>query len=126
MQTQQRSVHKQSCEHHLQQSAKRSLSTGLLSLAFGALLLSPLSLRADDRMVTHKVAPVYPDMARRMHITGTVRVVTTVDAGGNVVKVEGLGNNKILSNAAEDAVKHWKFAPGDGTATVTIEITFDN
>lgn len=125
MQTQQRSLHTLSSEHHLQQSVKRGLSTRLLYLAVGALLLSPLSLRAEDRVVVHKVAPIYPDMAKRMHITGTVRVVTTVDPAGNVVKVEGLGNNKILSNAAEDAVRRWKFAPGDGTATLTIEITFD-
>lgn len=106
-------------------SAKGVFSTGVLCLALGILLFSPSSLRADDRAVVHKVPPVYPELAKRMHITGSVRVVTTVDASGDVVKVEGQGNNKLLSGAAEDAVKHWKFAAGDGTATVIIEINFD-
>jgi TonB family protein len=104
---------------------KRFSSTALLLLAFGFVLATPSVMRADDRAVVRKVPPVYPEMAKRMHITGSVRVVTTVDAAGEVLKVEGMGTNKILSGAAEDAVKRWKFAPGDGTSTVTIQIDFN-
>lgn len=104
---------------------QRVVSSRSLYVALALLLISPLPLHADDRAVVRKVAPVYPEMAKRMHITGSVRVLTTVDASGEVVKVEGQGSNKILSGAAEDAVKHWKFAPGDGTATVTIQIDFN-
>lgn len=104
--------------------AKRS-SSRLVYATFGFLLLCTPSLFADDRAVVHRVPPVYPEMAKRMHISGTVRVLTTVDATGTVTKVEGQGSNKILSGAAEDAVKHWKFAAGDGIATVTVQINFD-
>ena len=108
----------------IQKTSTFSRFVPALVLAFG--ILTPAALHADDRAVVHKIAPVYPEMAKRMHITGSVRVVTTVDPSGSVVKVEGQGTNKILSSAAEDAVKRWKFAPGDGTATVTIQINFDN
>lgn len=106
-------------------SRRKQASVGMLSIALGLLFLNPLQAHADDRPVVHKVAPVYPEMAKRLHITGTVKVLTTIDAGGSVTKVEGQGSNKILSSAAEDAVKHWKFAAGSGVDTMTIQINFD-
>lgn len=104
---------------------RKGLSAGLLSVALGLFLVNPLAAHADDRAVVHKVPPTYPEMAKRLHISGTVKVVTTIDAAGSVTKVEGQGSNKILSAAAEDAVKHWKFAPGSGVDTMTIQINFD-
>ena len=106
-------------------SLRKTVSFGMLSLALGFLFLNPLQAHADDRPVVHKVPPVYPEMAKRLHITGTVKVLTTIDATGSVTKVEGQGSNKILSSAAEDAVKHWKFAAGSGVDTMTIQINFD-
>jgi TonB family protein len=103
-------------------SSKRFL---FLVLGF-VVALAPFPLRADERAIVHKVAPVYPEVAKRMHISGTVRVLTTVDAAGAVLKAEGQGSNKLLSGAAEDAVKRWKFAPSDGTSTLTIQINFEN
>jgi TonB family protein len=108
-------------------SSRRKLASfGIFSLVLGALLLNPLAAHADDRAVVHKVPPIYPEMAKRLHITGTVKVVTTVDAAGSVTKVEGQGSNKILSSAAEDAINQWKFAAGSGSDTMTIQINFDN
>jgi TonB family protein len=107
-------------------SPRKMVSFGMLSLALGLLFLNPLQAHADDRPIVHKVPPVYPEMAKRLHITGTVKVLTTIDATGSVTKVEGQGSNKILSSAAEDAVKHWKFAAGSGVDTMTIQINFDN
>ncbi len=99
-------IHTSPLSHCTSPAGNRSKapSAGLLSLVLLALLFCTLPLHADDRAVVHKIAPVYPEMAKRMHITGTVRVVTTVDASGAVTKVEGLGSNK----------------------TVTIQINFDN
>lgn len=107
------------------ESRRKRSSIALLSVALGLFLLNAVAAHADDRTIVHKVAPAYPEMAKRLHITGTVKVLTTIDATGAVTKVEGQGSNKILSAAAEDAVKHWKFAPGSGIDTMTIQINFD-
>ena len=95
----------------------------LLALAFLALAVT--LLYAQDRAAVHKVPPVYPPIARQMGITGTVVVTTTVDASGKVIKAESNSGNKLLAASAIDAVKQWKFAPGDGTDTFPVSVNFE-
>jgi len=79
---------------------------------------------ADDRAVKSRVAPIYPDIARRMKISGSVKIEATVDAEGKVSETKTVSGNRILAPAAEDAVRKWKFAPGAGTAKVSVEVDF--
>ena len=74
---------------------------------------------AEERAVKSRVAPVYPELAKRMKIMGVVKVEATVDADGKVTDAKALSGSHTLAPAAEDAVRKWKFAPGDGTAKVT-------
>lgn len=46
-----------------------------------------LCARADERAVKLKVAPVYPEIAKRMKIGDVVRLEVTVDPDGKVVDV---------------------------------------
>jgi TonB family protein len=94
-----------------------------LALALIACAVAPL--HAQERTAVHKVPPTYPAVARQMGITGTVIVTTTVDPAGKVVKAESTSGNKLLAFAAIDAVKQWKFAPGDTTETFPIAVTFE-
>jgi TonB family protein len=95
----------------------------LLAAVFLLLIAAPL--RAQERAAVHKVPPTYPPIARQMGITGTVIVTTTVDATGKVVKAESTSGNKLLAASAIDAVKQWKFAPGDGPATFPVSVNFE-
>ena len=79
---------------------------------------------ASDRAVKNKVPPVYPELAKRMKISGVVKVQATVDADGKVVGVKSLNGNSALQNAAEEAVRKWKFVPGAGTDTVDVDVNF--
>src|SRR4051794_16051928 len=79
---------------------------------------------ANDRAVKTKVPPVYPELAKRMKITGVVKVEATVDADGKVTGVKTVSGNSSLQSAAEEAVRKWKFVPGDGTATVDVDVNF--
>jgi TonB family protein len=94
-----------------------------------AVLLALLAIttdtaRADERAVKSRVQPVYPELAKRMKITGLVSVQATVDAGGKVTDAKATNGNRLLSGAAEDAVRKWKFVPGEGVSVVTVEINF--
>jgi TonB family protein len=107
-------------------TVRRCAVRGLGRLA-ALLLLALLALparAADDREVKSKVAPVYPELAKRMKITGVVKVEATVDAEGKVTDVKTLRGSHTLSPAAEDAVRKWRFVPGPGTSTVDVDINF--
>jgi TonB family protein len=112
----------------LRQPSLHTASAGVKKALLFFVLLLPLavtSLAAQERATVHKVPPVYPPLARQMGVTGSVTVTTTVDASGKVIKAESTSGNKLLANAAIDAVKQWKFAPGDGTETFPVTINFE-
>jgi TonB family protein len=82
------------------------------------------AMAADSRAVKSRVAPIYPEIARRMKISGVVKVEATVDAEGKVTEVKMISGNSLLAFAAEDAVRKWKFEPGPGVAKVEVSLTF--
>jgi protein TonB len=61
--------------------------------------------------VAIKVQPDYPAVARQLKIEGSVELEAAVSAAGEVTKVQIVSGNAILTNAAVQAVKHWKFKP---------------
>jgi TonB family protein len=94
-------------------------------LAFAFLLTALAPLHAQERTAVHKVPPTYPPIARQMGITGAVVVTATVDPSGKVIKAESTSGNRLLASAAIEAVKQWKFAPGDNTETFPVTINFE-
>jgi TonB family protein len=104
-----------------QKCGSRLIKAAALALILGALVPAGA---ANDRLVKSKVPPVYPELAKRMKITGVVKVEATVDADGKVTGVKSLSGNIALQNAAEDAVRKWKFVSGDGTDTVDVDVNF--
>jgi TonB family protein len=90
-------------------------------------LLVALALPAtasSDRAVKSRVSPVYPELARRMKITGVVKVEATVDVDGKVKEVKTLSGNHALQQAAEDAVRKWKFVPAAAGSTEDVDVNF--
>jgi periplasmic protein TonB len=59
----------------------------------------------------HKVSPVYPELAIRAHVSGTVLLEATIDEEGNVADLKILDGPPLLRDAAYDAVKQWKYLP---------------
>ena len=77
-----------------------------------------------NRKVKTKVSPSYPDLARRLSIHGTVKMIVVVSPEGNLKNAKVVGGNPILVNAALDAVKKWKFEPAQDESTGTVEFNF--
>ncbi len=92
--------------------------------ALAMLMILPLPGRAEERAVKQRIAPVYPELAKRMRITGEVKLQATVDAEGRVTDVKVISGSSALVNAAEDAVRKWKFAPGAGVDQVEVSVNF--
>ncbi len=101
--------------------ARRSVK----AVALGMLLAFALPGRADERAIKSRVAPVYPEIAKRMRIAGEVKVEATVDAEGKVTAVKAVSGSGALLTAAEEAVRKWKFVPGDGVAVVVVTLNFE-
>ena len=105
----------------------RNLS--LLILAFVTLFgtLPAPTVRAQDleRKVKSKVSPSYPDIARKMGLTGTVKLQIVVASNGTVKETKVIGGHPILVNAAVDAVKKWRFEAANEESTGTVEFKFD-
>ena len=93
--------------------------------ALALVLAVAMSARAaDDRAVKSRVSPIYPEIAKRMKIAGAVKLEAVVDAQGKVTDVKTISGNRMLSVAAEDAVRQWKFVPGSSDTSVNVEVDF--
>lgn len=97
----------------------------LQAAALALILMLGMPARAgDERAVKLRVSPIYPEIAKRMKIGGSVNIEATVDAQGKVTQVKTISGNRLLSVAAEDAVRKWKFTPGSGDSSVNVEVNF--
>ncbi|HEV2397571.1 MAG TPA: energy transducer TonB [Candidatus Sulfotelmatobacter sp.] len=79
----------------------------------------------SDRKVTARVAPVYPELAKKMHIHGSVRVEAIVRPNGTVKSTRVLGGNPVLVDAAVDAVTKWKFETAQSETTEVLQLAFE-
>ena len=76
-----------------------------------------------ERKVVTRVKPAYPELARQMNVTGTVKIEVVIAANGNVKSLKPLGGHPLLIQSASEALKKWRFAPGPETTTI-VEFQF--
>ena len=101
------------------------LIASIMALLVGMTALAPGAFAQEGgRKVKSKVDPVYPALARQMHIAGTVKVEIVITPAGTVKSTKVLGGHPLLATAAEEAVKKWKFEPGSGETTEVIPFNF--
>ncbi len=97
----------------------------LLALAVLGFLISVCVFAQDNgRKVRNRVSPTYPELAKKVNATGTVRLEAQVTPSGDVKTVKALGGHPLLIPAAEDAMKKWKYEPAGETSTVVVEFRF--
>jgi len=90
---------------------------------FGPSQMAQSQQSANSRRITRQIAPVYPDVAKKINLGGTVKVIAVVGADGDVKWVEPVGGSPVLLKAAQDAVAKWKYAPG-GESRESVELHF--
>lgn len=79
---------------------------------------------ASKRKVNHRTMPDYPPVARQMNITGKVKIQAVVEPDGHVKSTHAVGGSPLLIQAAERALKDWKFESGPKETTEIIEFDF--
>jgi protein TonB len=92
-------------------------------IVLAALLVLGVSgpLRAEDPMkvtraeamsaATSKPSPPYPIIAKQLKVEGEVQVQIVIGEEGKVEGATAIAGNPILTKAAIDTVKDWKFTP---------------
>jgi TonB family protein len=80
---------------------------------------------SSQRKVASRVAPSYPELAKRMHMHGVVRLEAVVRPNGSVKSTRVLGGNPVLADAAVDAVGKWKFETSQNETTEVVQLAFD-
>ncbi len=86
---------------------------------------SAIVASTSDRKVSTRVTPVYPELAKKMHIHGAVRVEAIVRPNGTVKSTRVLGGNPVLVESAQDAVSKWKFEAGQSETTEVVQLAFE-
>ena len=76
------------------------------------------------RKVVNQVPPKYPELARRMNISGNVKIEVVIAPNGSVKSDKIVGGHPVLAEAAEDAIRKWKWAPNSQETTELIDIKF--
>jgi len=82
-----------------------------VTLSAGALLVGVSDAQDVERKVIARTAPVYPELAKKMHLSGKVKIEVIVNASGGVASAKVVGGNPVFETSAIDAIKQWKFEP---------------
>jgi len=103
---------------------------GLLALLAAAGVAAQPSLvfaqseRVGARQVQRRIAPEYPELAKRMNLTGKVKIEVVIARSGQVTRTRAVGGHPVLLQAAESAVKDWKFSRSAQESVGIVEMEF--
>jgi TonB family protein len=107
---------------------KTGLLLALMAMAVGSGVGNVKGQDAQGDIVRRaksKVQPMYPELARRMNLTGTVKVAVVVAANGTVKDAKVLGGHPVLATAALDAVRKWRFEPASIETSGVVDFKFE-
>jgi TonB family protein len=79
----------------------------------------------EHRAVITRVPPVYPELAKRMGVTGVVTLRAVVLPDGTVSETHVESGHALLRQSAEDAVRHWRFAPNPNSSDCIVSVGFE-
>jgi TonB family protein len=79
-----------------------------------------------ERKVVTRVAPSYPDLARRLKLRGVVKLIVVIAPDGKVKSTEVIGGNPVLTQAAIEAVRQWRYEAAPQQTHGVVELRFDS
>ena len=110
--------------------AKRILAVCLLAV-FGVGSGAALFLRAQEgdapgskRRVKVMGKPQYPELAKKLNLTGVVKIEVIIGTDGKVKRTRVVGGHPVLATEAEKAAMQCEFEPGPKETSEVIEFKF--
>jgi TonB family protein len=77
-----------------------------------------------SRKALSKKSPTIPELARRLRLTGSVRLELIVTPDGAVTSAKMLGGSPVFEQCALQAAKQWKFERAEKETKEQIVIEF--
>ncbi|MGC1451369.1 MAG: energy transducer TonB [Candidatus Sulfotelmatobacter sp.] len=110
-----------------QRKAAAMIAALTLAATVGPIHAGAQQAQSDEisRRAKSKVEPAYPELARKMHIAGTVKIEVVVAPNGTVKDARIVGGHPVLASAALDAAKKWRFEPAAVESTGVIDFKFE-
>ncbi|MEQ1474197.1 MAG: TonB family protein [Candidatus Acidiferrum sp.] len=68
--------------------------------------------------------PIYPELARRMNLSGAVKIELTISADGEIKESKVLGGHPLLADAALRALRDWKYEKAKSESKIEVEFKF--
>lgn len=81
-------------------------------------------LQDGQRRLQHSTPPPYPELARRMKLTGTAQVQAIVNSDGSVKEVKIVGGHPVLADALARAVILWTYQPAPRETVEVVKFSF--
>lgn len=104
--------------------SKKLLAAATATLFAASLAFAQQMVEEGKRKVKTRVAPNVPELARRMNITGKVKIEVVIAPDGHVKTSRAIGGHPVLVQSCLDAVKDWKFEPAPEETTQMVEFDF--
>jgi TonB family protein len=106
-------------------SSKRLGALAITLLLSGGLVLAQQSMSDEGkRKVKYRVNPQFSELARKMNISGKVRIEVVIAPDGHVKSSKPIGGHPVLVQSCLDAIKDWKFDSAPEETTQVIEFEF--
>jgi TonB family protein len=87
-------------------------------------LAQQATIEEGKRKVRTRSNPAYPELARRLGISGKVRVEIVIAPDGHVKNARAIGGHPVLVQPCLEAVRDWRFDPAPEETTQLVEFEF--
>jgi len=95
----------------------------LVSIAI-SLATANVPAQETNRKVISNPTPTYPELARKAHLAGVVKVQVVIAADGKIKAVRVIGGHPLLVDSVQETLKSWKYAPAASETTTVLAFNF--
>jgi periplasmic protein TonB len=98
-------------------------SVRLVTLALACMFATNTAAQ-ETRKALSKPTPHYPEIAKHMNLSGTVKIEITIGPDGKVKGTNVIGGHPILVDTTLMALKEWRYEPAKTETTVIVTLDF--
>ena len=99
-----------------------AVAAGLFAVSVAA--AQQTVVEESKRKIKTRGNPQYSELAKRMGLTGKVRIEIVITPDGHVKSSRAIGGHPVLVQSCLDSVKDWKFEPASEETTQMLEFDF--